>query len=267
VSTLFGQPSYQNGFQLSGRRELPDVSLLADLAPGYEIYCSAKSQPCDAKHGWLFIGGTSAGTPLLAGGVALADQALRKAGRASIGFANPLLYTVAHSASAAAVFSDVTAGSNDLFATKGEPLNCCSAAVGYDDASGIGQVNVAGLTAAAKSLEPRLGSVTAAAASPQASSTGKLVAKVTCSAACVSGATAIVRIAGRATAKLTALPEPLAAGQARTVKLGLGGKLGTTISDALRAHHQVTATVVGTIVDGAGKTERKSAAVRVALTR
>ena len=161
----------------------------------------------------------------------------------------------------------VTAGSNDLFATKGEPLACCSAAVGYDDASGIGQLNVAGLTAAAKSLEPRLASVTAAAASPQAASTGKLVAKVTCSAACVSGATATIRIAGGATAKRTALPAPIAAGQPRTVKLKIGGKLGTTISRALRSHHRVTATIVGTIVDGAGKTERKSAAVRVALRR
>ena len=60
--------------------KLPDVSMLADLAPGYEIYCSAKPQPC-GKHGWLSIGGTSAGTPLLAGGVAVADQALRRAGR------------------------------------------------------------------------------------------------------------------------------------------------------------------------------------------
>jgi kumamolisin len=267
VSVLFGQPSYQNGFQTSGHRELPDVSMLADLAPGYEIFCSAKSQPCDAKHGWLFIGGTSAGTPLLAGGVALADQALRKAGRASVGFANPLLYAVARSSSAAAVFSDVTAGSNDLFATKGEPLNCCSATPGYDDASGIGQVNVAALTTAAKALEPRLASVTAAAPSPQAASTGKLVATVTCSAACVSGATAVVRIAGGASAKLTALPEPIAAGHPRTVKLGIGGKLGTAISDALRSHHQVTATIVGTIVDGAGQTERQSTGVRVVLKR
>ena len=39
------------------------------------------------------------------------------------------------------------------------------------------------------------------------------------------------------------------------------------IKRALAAHHQVTATIVGTVVDGAGKTERKSAPVAVALTR
>jgi hypothetical protein len=266
-STLFTQPSYQDGFQTSGHRELPDVSMLADLAPGYEIFCSAKSQPCEARHPWLFIGGTSAGTPLLAGGVALADQALRKAGRSGVGFANPLLYAIARSSSAGAVFSDVTQGSNDLFATRGDPLGCCDAAVGYDDASGIGQLNVAGLTAAARSVEPRLASVKAAAASPQSASRGKLVAKVTCSAACVSGATATVRMAGSGSAKVAASPKPIAAGHPRTVNLGIGGKLGRTISSALRAHHKVTASIVGTVVDGADRTVRKSAPVRVTLKR
>ncbi|HEX5192340.1 MAG TPA: S53 family serine peptidase [Solirubrobacteraceae bacterium] len=267
ASALFSQPSYQSAAQTSGRRELPDVSMLADLAPGYEIYCSAKSQPCDPRHGWLFIGGTSAGTPLLAGGVALADQALRKSGRSGIGFANPLLYTIAQSPSAPAVFADVTAGSNDLFATKGQPLGCCTAAAGYDDASGIGQVNLAGLTAVARSIEPRLASVSARAASPQRAASHRLVAKVSCSAACVSGATATLRIAGGSSARLTAWPQPLAAGQWRTVKLGIGGKLSDTISRALRSHHKVAATIVGTVLDGAGKTERKSAPVRVALKR
>ena len=161
-SVLFGEPTYQDPFQASTHRETPDVSMLADLAPGYEIYCTAKPQPCGPKHGWLFIGGTSAGTPLLAGGVALADQALREAGRSGLGFTNPLLYSIASSNAALAapvtptsVFSDVTAGSNDLFATEGSPLGCCTAVAGYDAASGLGQVNVANLTAAAKTIEPR----------------------------------------------------------------------------------------------------------------
>jgi subtilase family serine protease len=266
-SALFAEPSYQDGFQTSGRRELPDVSMLADLAPGYEIFCSAKSQPCDPNHGWLAIGGTSAGTPLLAGGIALVDQAMRRARRSSIGSANPLLYEIAKSSSAGAVFSDVTAGSNDLFATEGDPLGCCDATAGYDDASGIGQVNVDALMAAARSIQPRLASVTAAAASPQPISQGRLVAKVTCSVACLSGATATIRIAGGAGAKVAAPPKPIAAGRPRTVKLGIRGTLRTTISKALRAGHKVTATIVGTVVDGGGNTERKSAPVRVVLSR
>jgi subtilase family serine protease len=273
-SILFGEPSYQDAFQASTHRETPDVSLLADLAPGYEIYCTAKSQPCSATHGWLFIGGTSAGTPLLAGGVALADQALRKAGRSALGFANPLLYSIASSnaalaapATAASVFSDVTEGSNDLFATEHKPLGCCSAAVGYDDATGLGQLNLANLTATAKTLEPVLASVSATAVSPQSISTNKLVATVTCSVACVQGATATIKITGGPTTTVSSAPSPAAAATAETIKLGIGGTLGSTLKRALAAHRKVTATIVGTVVDGAGDTERKSAPVTVALTR
>jgi subtilase family serine protease len=272
-SVLFGEPSYQDAFQTSTRRETPDVSMLADLAPGYEIFCTAKPQPCSAKHGWLFIGGTSAGTPLLAGGVAVADQALRQAGRSGLGFVNPLLYSVASSNAALAapaaptsVFSDVTIGSNDLFATAGSPLGCCSAVAGYDDATGLGQINVANLTAVAKTIQPALATVSAAAVSPQSIAKHKLVATVTCSVACIQGATATIRIAGGPTATVTAVPAPAAAATAETVKLGITPTLASTLNRALAAHHKVTATIVGTVVDGAGKTERRSAPVAVVLT-
>jgi len=272
-SVLFAEPSYQDAFQTSTHRETPDVSMLADLAPGYEIFCTAKSQPCNAKHGWLFIGGTSAGTPLLAGGVAVADQALREAGRSGLGFANPLLYYIASSNAAlaapvtpASVFADVTTGSNDLFATEGNPLGCCSAAAGYDDASGLGQVNVANLTAIAKTIEPVLASVSATAISPQSISNHHLVATVTCSVACVQSATATIRIAGSGSMRVTATPSPAAAATAETVKIRIGSQLGAMLKRALAAHHKVTATIVGTVVDGAGRTERKSPPVTVVLT-
>jgi len=272
-SVLFGEPSYQDAFQVSTHRETPDVSMLADLAPGYEIYCTAKPQPCSAKHGWLFIGGTSAGTPLLAGGVALADQALRQAGRSGLGFVNPLLYSVASSNAALAapvtatsVFSDVATGSNDLFATAGTPLGCCTAVPGYDDASGLGQVNVANLAATATTIEPVLATVVATAASSQPIANRDLVATVTCSVACIQGATATIRIAGGATTTLTAVPAPAAAATAETVKLAISAQLRSTVKHALATHHKVTATLVGTVVDGAGRTERKSAPVTVVIT-
>ena len=42
LSTLFGRPSYQSA-AVSGRwRAVPDVSMLADISPGYAIYCTAK---------------------------------------------------------------------------------------------------------------------------------------------------------------------------------------------------------------------------------
>jgi subtilase family serine protease len=272
-SVLFGEPSYQDAFQTSTHRETPDVSMLGDLAPGYEIFCTAKPQPCSAQHGWLFIGGTSAGTPLLAGGVAVADQALRQAGRSGLGFVNPLLYSVASSNAALAapatptsVFADVIAGSNDLFATAGSPLGCCSAAAGYDDATGLGQVNVANLTAVAKTIEPALATVSAAAVSPQSIAKRRLVATVTCSVACIQGATATIRIGGGATATVTAVPALAAAATAATVRLAISPPLVSALKRALAAHHKVTATIVGTVVDGAGKTERRSTPVAVVLT-
>ena len=72
---------------------------------------------------------------------------------------------------------------------------------------------------------------------------------------------------GRSDATVTAVPSPAPAAIATTVKLGIGGTLAAKIKSALAANHQVTATIVGTVVDGAGKTERKSAPVAVVLTR
>jgi kumamolisin len=273
-SVLFSEPTYQDAFQTSTHRETPDVSLLADLAPGYEIYCTAKSQPCSANHGWLFIGGTSAGTPLLAGGVALADQALRQAGQSGLGFVNPLLYSIASSnaalaapPTAASVFSDVTTGSNDLFATHNKPLGCCTAIPGYDDASGLGEINLANLTAIARTVTPALATVSATAVSPQSIANRNLVATVTCSVACIQSATATIRIAGGATTTVTAVPSSAAAATATTVKIPIDGQLRSKLKSALAAHRQLTATIVGTVVDGGGKTERKSAPVAVVLTR
>ncbi len=154
-SGLFNRPSYQAAVAPSGVRVVPDVSMLADLGPGYTIYCTAKSKFC---HGWTSVGGTSAAAPLLAGGMALVDQDLARHHRAFVGLANPLLYELGDSAHAAAVFRDVTAVGNDLGPYlpegNGQPLGCCSAHAGFDAASGWGSVQVAALDQAAVSLLP-----------------------------------------------------------------------------------------------------------------
>jgi hypothetical protein len=139
--------------------------------------------------------------------------------------------------------------------------------VGYDDATGLGQINVANLTATAKTLEPALATVSAAAVSPQSIANRNLVATVTCSVACIQSATATVRIAGGGGARLSAVPSLAAAATPATVKLGISSTLRAKIKRALAAHHTVTATIVGTVVDGAGRTERRSAPVAVVLTR
>ena len=147
VSTVFGSPTYQAALQAKGR-VVPDVSMLADLAPGYAIYCTARDPQC-GHGGWTGAGGTSAAAPLLAGGIALIDQDLRMHKQHDLGNLNPVLYYVGSSAARPLVFNDVTAINNDLgpYLAGGhhKSLGCCGAGPGYDAASGWGSVNVAGL--------------------------------------------------------------------------------------------------------------------------
>lgn len=65
------EPSYQLGFQSTGFRSVPDISLIADPATGVWIY---DSTPQGGTSGWLVIGGTSLACPATAGLVAIANQ-------------------------------------------------------------------------------------------------------------------------------------------------------------------------------------------------
>jgi kumamolisin len=142
-SVVFGHPAYQAGVS-SGARVLPDVSMLADLAPGYAIYCTARDPEC--SKGWGGAGGTSAAAPLLAAGVALIDQDLRNHKSHAVGDLNPLLYLLAGSAVRPFVYNDVTAINNDIGpyirGSNHRPLGCCAAAPGFDWASGWGSVRL-----------------------------------------------------------------------------------------------------------------------------
>jgi kumamolisin len=156
-SLVFGKPWWQHVASTDNARGVPDVAALADPIPGFAIFCTAS--PCDPAPqqtpGWIAVGGTSAATPLLAGGAALAVQAARRRGQPPPGFLNPLLYRVARSGSRSTVFRDLRRGNNDLgtlipaSAGGGEPLGCCSAGPGYDLASGWGSPSVVGLNDAA----------------------------------------------------------------------------------------------------------------------
>ena len=76
-------------------RIVPDIAALADVLPGYAILLHgrrhARKLP-QTSPGWTSIGGTSAATPLMAGGVVLADQYAARQGQRPLGFLNPLLY-------------------------------------------------------------------------------------------------------------------------------------------------------------------------------
>ncbi|MGI8506935.1 MAG: S53 family peptidase, partial [Solirubrobacteraceae bacterium] len=90
ISGLFLRPSYQKGFVSRDRRAVPDVSMLADVLPGYDIYCTAAGDCLNAQNAnpWVPVGGTSAAAPLFAGGLALVDQVLREHGKQNLGLAN-----------------------------------------------------------------------------------------------------------------------------------------------------------------------------------
>ena len=96
VSRVFAEPEYQMGvvpqsvFSAQGRtgRAVPDIAALGDPNTGYLVGETQTFPNGVAHYDEYRIGGTSLSSPLMAGIMALADQA---AGRPH-GFANPLLY-------------------------------------------------------------------------------------------------------------------------------------------------------------------------------
>lgn len=154
-SLFYGMPWYQARVGIPGaRRKTPDVSMFA--ARSLAIYCSARSPqstgldgpgcpPPLLGAGWFSVAGTSFASPLLAGGVALANQVGRRAGTGRVGFVNPLLYDAG--AVGASAVRDVTLGNNDVLDTR----QCCWASPGYDMATGLGTVDIAGLAALGRS--------------------------------------------------------------------------------------------------------------------
>src|SRR5438128_5973374 len=96
VSRVFAEPEYQMGvvppsvFAAQGRtgRAVPDIAALGDPNTGYLVGETQTFPNGDVRYDEYRIGGTSLSSPLMAGIMAVADQA---AGRPH-GFANPLLY-------------------------------------------------------------------------------------------------------------------------------------------------------------------------------
>src|SRR5207248_6898999 len=126
-SALLGRPNYQKRSVLSRGRGVPDVAMIADPTPGVAIYCSTTPDCINTRNvnPWRTVGGTSVGTPLLAGGVALVDQELSGHRRSPLGLVNPLLYSAGRSSATANVFYDVTQVGNDVgpqISSTGRPL-------------------------------------------------------------------------------------------------------------------------------------------------
>ncbi len=135
ISTVWTLPSYQTGFGSAASkasttmRNVPDVSLEADPNNGYIIYLKGAGQ---------IIGGTSCAAPLWSAFAALVNQQRVAAGKATLGLANTLLYSLAGGANYAADFHDIADNSTNLY---------YPAVAGYDLATGLGTFNGANLLA------------------------------------------------------------------------------------------------------------------------
>jgi subtilase family serine protease len=264
ASILFSRPSYQNGFDPSRWRAVPDVSMLADPAPGYEIFCSAQPDCINGGNGnpWTQVGGTSAAAPLMAGGLALVDQELRLGGRQDIGLANPLLYKIASSSQAASTISDVTTGDNDLgLWIDNQPSGCCSAAAGYDEASGLGSIDLQGLEQVAIATVPKIVLVGLRVPGGQRRPVARehLLARVSCTGSCLFGAYTALRI-GHARKQIVQFSKVflLRHQGARTIKIPFDHKTLVKLRAAVAGHQQITATIFGAILDPGGNVERQT---------
>jgi subtilase family serine protease len=166
VSQVFAEPSYQTGvvpnsvFTAQGRtgRAVPDIAAFADPNTGYLIGETQTFPDGSVKYSEYRIGGTSLSSPIMAGVMALADQA---AGHRH-GFANPLFYSLAGNAA----FKDIVNPTSTLAVVRTNYNNGVDASgglsyrlrtlnqtlslqttPGYDDVTGLGTPTSAFLNA------------------------------------------------------------------------------------------------------------------------
>jgi subtilase family serine protease len=142
LSEFFARPPYQAGVSsiATTGRGYPDVSMSASPNGGALVNVSFPGP----VRGYHIIGGTSESCPLLAGIIAIADQA---AGH-QLGFLNPVLYRLG---SGSPGLPDITKGNTNVTVKVGSkryPVPGYQAVRGYDLASGLGTVDGAKLIAA-----------------------------------------------------------------------------------------------------------------------
>jgi subtilase family serine protease len=155
VSRLFAEPWYQQGTNLSGvfaaqghsGRAVPDIAAIGDPNTGYLIGQTQTFPDGSTKYSEYRIGGTSLSSPIMAGIMALADQA----SGSPHGFANPAFYAaggtlafydVQHVNGAVVRANyvnsiDASAGTVYRLRTFDQGLSLKTTA-GYDDITGLG---------------------------------------------------------------------------------------------------------------------------------
>jgi subtilase family serine protease len=135
ISTLYSIPDWQAGVSMSANggsttmRNLPDVAM---VATNVEVVCDNVN-----SYSGGYIGtctGTSIAAPLWAGYLALANQRASILGKPSLGYLNPILYSVAMNSATKNCFYDITSGNN----ATSESGGLYKAVSGYDLVTGWG---------------------------------------------------------------------------------------------------------------------------------
>jgi len=273
-SALFTRPSWQAGAVAEQARALPDVAMLADIAPGYTVYCSARGDCVNRENSnpWQTVGGTSAATPLLAGGLALVDEDLRMHERQDLGLVDPLLYRLGRTpAQASAAFSDVTSIGNDVgpfIPGSGLALGCCTAGPGYDEASGWGSVNVAGFAALALQSQPAVVRISLRLPGGQTPIARRhILAAVSCSGPCLMRALATVTIGRSRPFSDHSRVYRLGKAASKTVEIPFSARELDRLAVARRRHEGIAARVTAVVVDPAGDVQRRSAPLTLTVAR
>ncbi len=185
VSTLTARPSWQTGvtgIPSGSYRLVPDISLSSSPENAGYLYCSSDSSTgitgsCskgfrDSNNTYLTVaGGTSFASPIFAGMLAIINQKVNSTGQ---GVVNSTLYSLAsNSTTYASAFHDITSGGNQCAAgatyctTSG--TSQYAAATGYDQASGLGSIDLHNLLTAwptSSSLQASATTLSAAIGAP-----------------------------------------------------------------------------------------------------
>ena len=133
-SNYFARPAFQNRVQEKYQASLGGLynPLYNKSGRGYPDVSAQSQSFITAWNGeFVLLDGTSASTPTVAGVFALVNDALLAAGKAPLGWLNPLLYKSLHSS-----FTDVTSGSAIGCNRAGFP-----AKAGWDAVTGFGTPN------------------------------------------------------------------------------------------------------------------------------
>lgn len=134
VSSFWKIPKYQiiNGKSVAianggsaKKRNVPDIAADADYPNSpYSVYCGADG-------GFIAVGGTSLSSPLWAGWISIINSDRVAAGKARVGYFNPVLYPLGNAETG---FHDITSGNNGTPGYKAGP--------GYDNTTGWGSIDV-----------------------------------------------------------------------------------------------------------------------------